>query len=153
METLVKISKVKNMENLEALRKLYNDIENCMRNLKSLKIESSTYGYLLIPLLKEKIPDELNMIISRKFSGNVWTLELMLKYFNEELQAKEICVPFKSTSSEKDKVKDKNRAGYTASCLHSESHESKSHKCVYCSENHSPSQCKKVTIDSHELIF
>ena len=37
-----------------------------------------------------KIPDELNMIISRKFSGKVWTLELMLKYFNKELQAKEI---------------------------------------------------------------
>ena len=49
-----------------------------MRNLKSLKIESSTYGYLLIPLLKEKIPDELNMIISRKLSGKVWRLELML---------------------------------------------------------------------------
>ena len=68
-----------------------------------------------------------------------------VKYFNEELQAKEICVPFKSTLSEKDKVKDKNRAGYTTSCLHSEKHESKSHKCVYCSENHSPSQCKEVT--------
>ena len=95
--------------------------------------------------MKEKIPDELNMIISRKFSGNVWTLELMLKYFNEELQAKEICVPFKSTSSEKDEVKDKNRAGYTVSFLHSESYESKSHKRVYCSENHRPSQCKKVT--------
>ena len=78
MEILVNINKVKNMENLEALRKLYNDIENCMRNLKSLKIESSTYGYLLIPLLKEKIPDELNMIISRKLSGKVWRLELML---------------------------------------------------------------------------
>ena len=76
MET-VKINNVKNMENLEALRQLYNDIENCIRNLKSLRIESSTYGYLLIPLLKEKIPDELNMVISRKVSGNVWTLELM----------------------------------------------------------------------------
>ena len=115
--------------------------------MKSLKIESSTYGYLLIPVLKEKNPDELNMITSRKFSGNVWTLELMLKYFNKESQAKEICVPFKSTSSEKDNVKDKNRAGYTASCLHSESYESKSHKCVYRSENHSPQshQCKKMT--------
>ena len=68
----------------------------------------------------------------------------MLKYFSEELQAKEICVPFKSKSSEKDEVKDRNRAGYTASCLHSESYESKSHKRVYCSENHRPSQCKKV---------
>ena len=28
METLLKINKVKNMENLSALRKLYNDIEN-----------------------------------------------------------------------------------------------------------------------------
>ena len=71
METLVKIDKVKNMENSEAVPKLHNDSENCFRNLKSLKIESSTCGYLLIPLLKEKIPDELNMIISRKFSGNV----------------------------------------------------------------------------------
>ena len=61
----------------------------------------------------------------------------MLKYFNQELQAKEICVPFKRTSSERDKVKDKNRAGYTASCLQSESYESKSHKCLYCSESQS----------------
>ena len=89
--------------------------------------------------MKEKIPDELNMVISRKCSGNVWTLELMLKCFNEELKAKETCVPFKSTSNEKDKVKDKNRAGYAAS------YESKSQKCVYCLENHSPSQCKRVT--------
>ena len=87
----------------------------------------------------------INMIISRTFSGNVWILELMLKYFNEELQAKEICVPFKSTSSENDEVKNKIRAGYTSSFLHSESYESKSHKRVYCSENHRPSQCKKVT--------
>ena len=51
--------------------------------------------------MKGKIPDELNMIICQKFSGNVWTPELMLKYFNEELQAKEICVPFKSKSVRK----------------------------------------------------
>ena len=38
METLVKINKVKNTENIEELQKLYNDIENCIRNLKSLII-------------------------------------------------------------------------------------------------------------------
>ena len=69
----------------------------------------------------------------------------MLKYFNEDLQAKEICVPFKSISNEKDKVTDKNRAAYSTSCLHSEDYESKSHKSVYCSENHSLPQCKKMT--------
>ena len=50
---------------------------------------------------ERKILDELNMIISRTFSGNVWTLELMLKYFNNELQAKGNCVPFKSKSMRK----------------------------------------------------
>ena len=73
---------------------------------------------------------------------DTWTY---VKIFNEELQAEESWVPFKSTLSEEDKVRDKDRAGYTASCLHSESYESKSHKCVYCSENRRPSQCKKVT--------
>ena len=85
------------------------------------------------------------MIISRTFSGIVWILELILKYFIKDLQAKEICVSFKRTSSEKDKGEDKIRAVYIVSCLHNESYESKSHKCVYCSENHRPSQCKKVT--------
>ena len=45
------------------------------------------------------------MIISEKFSGNLWTLELMLEYLNKELQAKGIFVPFKSTSKEKDREK------------------------------------------------
>ena len=99
-ETLIKTNKVKNMKTLKLLGKLYNDIENCIQNLKSLRMESSAYGYLLIPLLKQKIPDEQNTIISRKFSGNIWTLELMLKYFIEELQEK-IWFPFKSTSNEK----------------------------------------------------
>ena len=35
IETLVKINKVKNVENLEALRKLYHGIKNCICNLKS----------------------------------------------------------------------------------------------------------------------
>ena len=130
METLVKTNKVKNMENLETLRKLYNNIENCIRNLKFLRIKSLAYCYLLIPLMKEKFPGEINIIISRKFYGSVWTLEPMLKYFNEKFQAKEICVPFKCTSNEKDKVKDKSRDGYTASGLHSEGFESKSYRCV-----------------------
>ena len=139
------IDRYGNPQVLISVAEFYNDIENRIRNLKSLRIETSTYGYLLILLLKEKNPDELSMIVSRTFFGNVWTLELMLKYFNEKLQAKEIRVPFKNTLNEKDVVKNKNKAGYTASCLHGEGYESKSHNCVYCSEKYSPSQCKKVT--------
>ena len=63
MDSLLKMRKVKNMGNLNGLRKLYTDVENCIRNLKTLKVETSTYGCLLIPILKKKLPDELLVII------------------------------------------------------------------------------------------
>ena len=44
METLAKINKVNNMENIETLPERYKDIENGIRNLESLKIESLTYS-------------------------------------------------------------------------------------------------------------
>lgn len=45
------------------------------------------------------------------------------------MQANEICLPFKNTSSEKDNAKEKkNKTHYTVSCLHSESNESQESK-------------------------
>ena len=72
MESVLKIKKVKYMDNLEYLRKLYNDLESCVRNLKSLKVQTATYGCILIPILSERIPEELTVIISQKFSNNLY---------------------------------------------------------------------------------
>ena len=58
MDSLLKMKKVKNMENLNGLRILYTDVKNCVRNLKTLKVETSTYSCLLIPILKKKLLDE-----------------------------------------------------------------------------------------------
>ena len=64
MESMLRINKIKSKENVRGLRTLYNHIENCVRNVKVLKLDSASYGSLLIPLLKDRLPDELNMIIS-----------------------------------------------------------------------------------------
>ena len=69
MESLLKISKIRSRENIKELRMLYNHVENCIRNLKSLKLDTSGYGSLLIPILKDRLPDEVTMVISRKISG------------------------------------------------------------------------------------
>ena len=42
METLLKLSKIK-IEDISGLRKLYNEVENCFRCLRSLNVETSTY--------------------------------------------------------------------------------------------------------------
>ena len=80
------------MENSDVvvnLRQLFNDVENCVPNVKCLDVETSTYGCLVIPILKAKLPDDLVLLISRKFEGNVWTLGRLLKFISDELIAKE----------------------------------------------------------------
>ena len=57
---------------------LHNHIENCVKNVKALKLDSASYGSLLIPILKDRLPDELNMTISRQFGGSIWTLEKVM---------------------------------------------------------------------------
>ena len=89
--TLLNVNKVRNFDDTIALRKLYNDVETCVRNLKTLNVEAVTYGYLFIPIIDARLPDALVMIIARNFGENIWTLDLVLKYFHEELIAKEAC--------------------------------------------------------------
>ena len=75
MESLLKITKIRSRENIKELRMLYNHVENCIRNLKSLKLDTTGYGSLLIPILKDRLPDEVTMVISKKFGKNIWTLD------------------------------------------------------------------------------
>ncbi len=105
IESLLKISQIKSKENVNGLRTMYNHVESCLRNLKSLKLDTASYASLLIPILKDQLPDEINMIISRQFGGNVWTLDKVMKYCNNELQAHENCLLM---SSGKDNVGESN---------------------------------------------
>ena len=44
MESLLKISKIKSRDNVKGLRMLYNHVESCFRNLKSLKLDTTGYA-------------------------------------------------------------------------------------------------------------
>ena len=59
MENMLKLAPVKSMGNLDGLRKLYDCIETSIRNLNALGVSSAAYGALLVPLINEKLPDEL----------------------------------------------------------------------------------------------
>ena len=97
MESLLKINKIKSRENIKGLRMLYNHVESCVRNLRSLKLDTTGYGSLLIPIFKDRLPDDITMIIARKFGGNTWTLDQVMKHFNDELRAQENCASMTSS--------------------------------------------------------
>ena len=91
MESLVNLPAVTSISQVSELRKMYDQIDVSIRNLKSLNVSPESYGALLIPVLNEKIPEELRVIISRKFNDDVWKLEPMIEYVKAELQARERC--------------------------------------------------------------
>ena len=67
---LIKLPKVKDISDTIALRELYDNIECHIRNLDVLKPDClSTLGTMLITLILEKIPEELRLLIARKFNN------------------------------------------------------------------------------------
>uniref|UniRef100_A0A7M5WXV2 DUF1758 domain-containing protein n=1 Tax=Clytia hemisphaerica TaxID=252671 RepID=A0A7M5WXV2_9CNID len=139
MQSLLRIQKIRSKDNIKSLRTLYNHVESCVRNLKALKLEAKGYGSLLIPILKEKLPDELKIVISRKFGSSIWTLDLLLTYLNEELRALENCT---NSGGGKAERTDESDPLYSALGLFSNTEKN---VCVFCKKSHSSAKCRKVT--------
>ena len=87
MEQFFQLDKIGKSNNIIRLRMFYNKVEITIRNLKSLNIESSVNGSLLIPVLTSKLPTGLRTLFARKYSDRVWELNFIL--FKNELEAKE----------------------------------------------------------------
>ena len=94
---------------------MYDQIEISVQNLKSLDTDITMYGSLLVPLLNEKLPLELHVILWHKFEIAIWHLDDILKQLKIEVEAKEQSV-FISTSSALEK-ENKDRNSTTSSFL------------------------------------
>ena len=146
MESLLQLKKIHNMSDIEGLRKLANDVENCVRNLRTMKVETSTYGSLLIPILKDRLPDDVIVHISRRFGCEIWSLDLLLKYLNEEIQTSENCVSIINKNLPGSNKRERKDDHFTAYNFYAQGEEKDSKKCVFCwKDGHSPFQCRKVT--------
>ena len=68
MEDLTQMTGVTEERDTRKLRQLYDQIEGTLRSLKGLGVKPDQYGSLLIPILIGKIPDSLNLPISRRLT-------------------------------------------------------------------------------------
>ena len=71
MDSLIKLPSVTTMRDIRKVRLVFDQIENRVRGLQELGVTSELYGNLLIPIMLNKIPEELKLIISRKFEKDV----------------------------------------------------------------------------------
>ena len=93
MEMLFAAGYVASDQNLKDLRlpnrTIYDTTESHLRSLKSLGIDPASYGAMLSPVLLNKLPPELSLIVSRKTLPTGLNIENLLSSFEEELAARE----------------------------------------------------------------
>ena len=124
--------------NLKALRRLYDQVELHTRSLKSLGVESSSYGGLLASVLLNKLPQDLQLFVSRKIGESEWKLDEIMRVVEEELGARE-----RTTAIAVNSIKKHTRESPTAAALFTRGASGVS--CTYCQQAHSSDSCQVVS--------
>ena len=101
MQKFVQIPKFQNSNDIKRLRFLCDSVETTGCNLKSLRVETSSYGSLLVPLLNEKLSNDLRVVTARNFENKVWTLDEILKFLKTKIQAKELSLSVTAANDDK----------------------------------------------------
>ena len=90
MKNFLKLEQVKDIKNIDALRQVLDNITIQKRSLENLDITANMYGPLLIPVILSKLPDELNLILSREFNDkDCWDITPVLDILKKEIKARE----------------------------------------------------------------
>ena len=90
MTKLLKLEYITDVKDVSELRKLFDAIDKQVRSLKKLAYVPDRYGPLPITTITSKIPDDLNLIFSRKFdSADRWDIEIVLDALKTEITARE----------------------------------------------------------------
>ena len=150
MDVLLKLQASNSSSDVKAARRLYDKIESHISSLQSLGVESKSYGSLLVPVIMSKIPEEMRLIVSRKFKQDTWDIDGMLDAFKTELEARERCFHMQAAgrNERNEEQYRRNKANSTnEESTVSTLHVDKDIICTYCQAKgkHSPIRCDVVT--------
>ena len=111
-----------------------------MRGLRSLGIQSESYGSLLSSVLMNKLPQEIRLIVSREVKDGELDLDRVMKVVEGEIDARERASATCSTTSQATRKHSKEFP--TAAAMTSSAN---APHCSYCRQSHSSGNCRTVT--------
>ena len=144
MADFVRIEGVKNMVDTQGLRRLCDTVESGLRGLESVGVSNETYGCLLVPILMDKLPSEMRLIINRALGSNEERISIrnLLDNLEGELAAREKSSSGLQAREEKrrfEKHRDGGKSGPgTTDALLSNREKI---KCHLCTGNHFSDKC------------
>ena len=89
MDALLNVEAVTSQHNLKCLRHLYDLVESHVRGLQSLGVSSDSYGILLSSVLVNELPQDMQLVLSRKVGDDDWKLEALMEVLEQEVKARE----------------------------------------------------------------
>ena len=148
MEALLQVEAVSSSQNVKALRRLFDNISSHMRSLASLKVKEETYGSLLCPVLINKIPPDVQLIVCRKAPEADWELKTLMSAIEEEIVARERPGPSSPP------CRPKNKPSLTATTLVAKEPSTVTHLCCYCNQQQRATDCTVVTqVDERKQLL
>ena len=152
----MKIPPVYSSTDIRKVRKLYDAIEQNCRGLQALGVTSSSYGAMLVPVLLQKLPEDIKLELTRKLekpstdettSDDQWDLDHLLELLKGEVEARELCGSLQSSGISQDSKRSiyiKNTPS-TASALFSAGNKKSHASCTFCHGAHTTAECQVVT--------
>ena len=103
MESLYQLPVIRSREDVRSIRDFHDKIEMNLRSVEAIGVEQESYDCLLVPMIKDKIPNELNIHLSRKFdaSVNVWKISDLMKELQYKIEAREMVGDTKRVKSQR----------------------------------------------------
>ena len=135
MDALMNLEPVVTSRNLKALRQLYDKVESHIRCLRSLGVESESYGTLLSSMFMKRIPHDICLVVSRTVTTDEWKLDKLLAAVGSEIEARE-----KAAQEEAENLQKPTKNPPTTAALLS----TPAPACCYCGNSHQSSSCRTV---------
>jgi len=142
MDALLHMEAVTSSHNVKALRRLFDSVSSHVRSLESLGVEPQSYGSLLCSVFISKLPEELQLVISRNVSEADWKLKSLMEAVEDEIRARERISVDKSSRQMPCK---EGKIPPTATTLVSGNVQNGPAPCCYCNQSHPPVKCEVIS--------
>ena len=130
---------MKTGRSVQELRNLFDQVESHVRSLDTLNVLSEHYGPLLIPIILERLPDDIKLQISRSMGQENWQIVEFMARLRSEICARESCNFMKAHGSSEETSK----GHFTTEALMTST---KPLVCAFCfGKNHYHDKCTMVT--------
>ena len=145
MNELLKLKRITSDRDVRSIRKFYDDIESHVRSMDGLGVNINDYGALLAPVIIERLPHQLKLVIGRNIKDEVWDLTKILTVINDELVARENCIMSTDEKGGKNNLSENGMIENPFSGSALTSQQKTKNKCVFCKGSHWSDKCEVIT--------